>query len=133
MSLVVPDVGEGTLLSYIINKSTPTDLVLHIYVNDYTPTESSAISNFTECTASNYAPITLIGANWNITTDASGNTIATYPEVTFRLTSTSTDYGYYITDSTGTKLLWAERFFNAPHTIPSGGGVEKITIKIQVD
>jgi hypothetical protein len=133
MAIVVPDVGERTFLSYIVNKAIPTDLKLHIYTNDYTPTESSTVANFTECSASGYTPVTLTGANWTISTDAGGNSTATYPQITFTFTSGSTNYGYYVTDSTGTILLWAERFNDAPHTLPSGGGTEKITLVVQLD
>ena len=33
MSLVVPDSGEVRLLNYIVNKTSPTNLVLHLYTN----------------------------------------------------------------------------------------------------
>jgi hypothetical protein len=61
----------------------------------------------------------------------SGTTTASYPEQTFTMTAASTDYGVYITNNAGTQVLWAERFSDAPHTLPSGGGTEKITVKIQ--
>ena len=130
MGILVPDVGEVLLLSYMLNNVQPADVKLHIYVNDYTPVEGSTIANFTECTAAGYAPITLTGANWTISTVA-GVTTASYPEQTFTMTATSTDYGVYITNNAGTQVLWAERFSDAPHTLPSGGGTEKITVKIQ--
>lgn len=130
MSLLVPDVGEVLLLSYSLNKITPGDTIkLKLFTNDYTPVEGSLIANFTEAVAAGYAAIALAKVDWTIAT-ATGVTTAEQPQKTFTLTAASTDYGYYITDVAGTGLLWAERFSDAPHSIPSGGGTEKITVKL---
>jgi len=129
MALLVPDVGEVLLLSYALNKVAAADVILRLYTNDYTPVEGSVLASFTECTAAGYAAITLTGADWTIAT-VTGTTTAEQPQKTFTLTAASTDYGYYITNGAGTQVLWAERFSDAPHNIPSGGGTEKITVKI---
>jgi len=133
MPLVVPNSGERLLLSYLVNNAVPSNLKLHLYVNDYIPDEGSTLANFTECAAAGYAPITLTGANWTITTDTNGVTTASYPEVTFTITSGTTIYGYYVTDNTDTQVVWAERFSDAPHQLPSGGGTERIVVKIRAD
>ena len=132
MSLLCPDVGEVLLLKYALNHTVATNVKLHLYTNDYTPVEGSTISNFTECTASGYAAITLTGSSFTVST-AAGVTTAEYAQQTFTLTGASTDYGYYITDNAGTQVLWAERFSDAPHSIPSGGGTEKVTVKITLE
>ena len=129
MALLVPDVAEVLLLSYALNKVTAGDVKLHLYTNDYTPVEGFVIGSFTECTATGYGAITLTGSSWTIAT-ATGTTTASYAQQTFTLTSASTDYGYYITNNGATQVLWAERFSDAPHTIPSGGGTEKVTVNI---
>jgi len=130
MALLVPDVGEVLLLSYSLNKVVQGDVKLRLFTNNYTPVEASVLASFTEAVAAGYAAITLTGASWTIAS-AAGVTTAEYVEQTFTLTAASTDYGYYITNNAGTQVLWAERFTDAPHTIPSGGGTEKITVKIQ--
>ena len=130
MALLVPDVGEVLLLEYALNKTAATDVKLRLYTNNYTPVEGSVVANFTEANAAGYAAIALTGASWTIASDA-GVTTAEYAEQTFTFTAASTDYGYYVTNSAGTQVLWAEKFSDAPHTIPSGGGTEKITVKIQ--
>ena len=130
MALLVPDVGEVLLLSYALNKVAPLDVKLRLFTNNYTPVEASVLASFTEAVAAGYAAITLTGASWTIAS-AAGVTTAEYAEQTFTLTAASTDYGYYITNNAGTQVLWAERFTDAPHTIPSGGGTEKVTVKIQ--
>lgn len=131
MALLVPDIGEVEMLSRILNKVATGDVKLHLYKNDYTPVEGSALANFTECTAAGYAVKTLTGANWTIAT-ASGISEASYAEQTFNFTATEVVYGYYITDSGTTKVLYAERFTSAPFNIPSGGGSVKVTPKLQL-
>jgi len=131
MALLVPDVGEVLLLSYALNKTAPGDDVkLKLFKNDYTPVEGSVVGDFTEADTAGYAAISLAKADWTVATNT-GTTTAEQPQKTFTLTGAGTHYGYYITDTAGTGLLWAERFSDAPHTIPSGGGTEKITVKIQ--
>ncbi|MFZ7134348.1 MAG: hypothetical protein ACOWWR_18535 [Eubacteriales bacterium] len=133
MSLIVPDVGEVLLLKKALNHTAATDLKLHIFTNDIVPDEDTVIGDLTEATAAGYAAITLTGTSFTIETDGSNNTTATYAEQTFTFTEASINYGYYITDSAGTGLLWVERFSDAPHSIPSGGGTEKITLSLGVD
>ena len=129
MALLVPDVGEVLLLSYALNKTEPTEVKLRLFTNNYTPVEGSVVANFTEATAAGYAAIVLAGASWTIASSA-GVTTAAYAQQTFTLTAASTNYGYYITNNDGSQVLWAERYSDAPHTIPSGGGTEKITVKL---
>ena len=131
MALLVPNVGEVLLLSYSLNKIAPGDTVLlKLFKNDYTPVEGSVVGDFTEADTAGYSAIALAKADWTIET-AAGVTTAQQPQKTFTLTAASVNYGYYITDIAGTGLLWAERFDDAPHNIPSGGGTEKITVKMQ--
>ena len=129
MALLMPDVGEVLLLSYSLNKVAATDVKLRLFTNDYTPVEGSVVGNFTEAVAAGYAAIALVGASWTISS-AGGVTTAAYAQQTFTLTAASTNYGYYITNNDGSQVLWAERFTDAPHVIPSGGGTEKITVNI---
>lgn len=130
MALLVPDVGEVLLLSYALNKITPgEDVKLRLFKTDYTPVEGSVIGDFIEATTAGYSAISLAKADWTIATSV-GVTTAEQPQKTFTLTGAGSHYGYYITDTAGTGLLWAERFSDAPHNIPSGGGTEKITVKL---
>jgi predicted transcriptional regulator YdeE len=130
MALLVPDEGEVTLLEHMVNKVASADFKLHLFTNDYTPVEGSELADFTEAVAAGYAEITLTGADWTVAT-ATGTTTAEHVQKTFTFTAASVDYGYYVTNNAGTKVVWAERFSDAPHNIPSGGGTEKITVKIQ--
>ena len=130
MALVVPNVGEVLLLSYSLNKIAPGDDVkLKLFKNDVTPDEDTVIGGLTEADTAGYAAISLAKADWTVAS-VGDVTTAEQPQKTFTLTGAGDHYGYYITDEAGTGLLWAERFSDAPHSIPSGGGTEKITVKL---
>lgn len=130
MALTVPNVGEVLLLSYAVNKIASGDLELHLYTA-ISPAidEDTEIADITEATAAGYAAETLTGANWTVASVGSVTT-ATHVEITFTFTAASTNLGYYITDTEDTGLLWIEEFSDSPHVIPSGGGTEKITLKL---
>ena len=130
MALVVPNVGEVLLLSYSLNKIAPGDDVkLKLFKNDVTPDEDTVIGGLTEADTAGYAAIALAKADWTVAS-VGDVTTAEQPQKTFTLTGAGSHYGYYITNTAGTGLLWAERFSDAPHSIPSGGGTEKITVKL---
>lgn len=130
MALVVPDVGEVLMLKRALNHTAADNVKVHLFVNDVTPSDDTVLGDLTECTADGYAAEVLTGTSFTIATNT-GTTTAEYAQITFELTGTATVYGYYVTDNAGTGLLWVERFADAPHNFPSGGGNESITIKIQ--
>ncbi len=129
MALLVPDVGEVLLLSYALDKVVPGNVFLRLFTNNYTPVEGSVYANFTEATAAGYGEIELEGNDWTIAT-STGVTTAEFAQQTFTFTAASTNYGYYVVNNAKNQVLWAERYSDAPHVIPSGGGTEKITVKI---
>ena len=132
MPLIVPDTAEVRLLEYIVNKSTPTNIVLHLYTNDFELTESFSTGSFTEVTVSGYAPVTLAGSNWTAST-SSGISSAIYNTgVTFNFTVGVDVQGYYVTN-TSNQILWAEEFPGAPFTLPSTGGDIAIRPQIQLN
>jgi len=130
MPLVVPNEGERRMLEYIVNKSSPTNLVLKLYTNSVNlSTDDFDQSNFTESGATGYASVTLAGSNWSVAT-TSGVSVATYgSSVTFSFLEGASIYGYYVTNSSGA-IMWAEEFPSAPFTLPSDGG--QISVRPQV-
>ncbi len=125
MALVCPDSSEVLLLQYIVGMVNAGNPVLHLYSNDVTPSDSTVIGDLTEVSGSvGYAPITLASANWT-TVQASGVSTAVYTNQTFAFSTEATAYGYYVTD-TANRLLWLERFPDAPYDLPDGGGVINI-------
>ncbi len=134
MALLVPDQGEVELLSRMLNKNSPADVVLKLYTNNRTPAEGDDTSSYTESTGTGYGDISLTGASWSVAT-ATGTTTAEYAQQTFTYTGAEANiYGYYVTDLTAeTIVLWAEIFSDGPYSIPAGGGSVKITPKIELD
>ena len=59
--------GKLLLLNYMLNKVDPTDMRLHLYTNDITPSDEDVLADYTESTATGYAYIDLTGASWTIT------------------------------------------------------------------
>jgi len=133
MPIISPDAGEALLLSYMLNKTPPANVRLHLFTSPTTaPTESILLSDITEAADASYVAPALAGASWTITT-TSGVTTASYPEVTFTFAGAQSVFGYYVTDGANTTVLWIERFSGAPFTLPSGGGTIAITPKITLD
>lgn len=128
MSLLVPNLGEVEILTRALAPASGDKL--HLYTNDATPVEASTLAGLTECAVAGYAATTLAAPTVATVNDV---TTATYAQQTFTFTTNTTVYGYYITDNGATKLLWCERFTDAPYNIPSGGGEIKVTPKITAD
>lgn len=133
MALVVPDEGERRLLEYIVNKASPTDVVIHLYINsvDLT-TETFTAASFTEANASGYASETLTGANWTVATDGGVSTAVYNSTITFLFEAGQSVYGYYITDTSG-NILWAEQFPGAPFNLPVAGGEIAVRPQVQLN
>lgn len=132
MALVVPNQGEQIALEAFVGKTAGQNLVLRLYTNDVTPGETNTESTYTEATGNGYSAITLTAANWTVTPGAP--TEAAYAEQTFTFTGALGNvYGYYFTQVTSGKLVWAERFTGAPFNIANNGDQIKITPKITLE
>lgn len=115
MALVLPDVGENIALEALVNKTAPQDLVLRLYTNNITPAETDTAATYTEATFTGYSAVTLSGASWS----GAGDTVS-YDLQTFTSSANQAavdHYGYYLTQATSGKLVWAERFSDGPYTI----------------
>jgi hypothetical protein len=132
MALNFPDVGENLSLEMIVNKTAPQNLVLKLYKNDITPSDTDTASTYTEATFSGYSAITLTGASWGT---ASSGTITYGSQQTFTCDDTATDdiYGYYVVQATSGTLLYSERDGSAPLAIRSSGDAIKITPTISAN
>lgn len=126
MALVFPDQGENIALEAIVNKTAPQTLILRLFKSNTTPGEADTEATYTEADFTGYSAISLTGASWGA---ASGGTIA-YAEQSFPSSAGSQNqpvYGYYLTQTTSGKLVYAERFTDAPYTIVNNGDVIKVT------
>jgi hypothetical protein len=134
MSLVAPAQGEQLMLAMIVNKTAPTNPILKLFKSDITPADGTTTASMT-CPAAGfgYANKTCTGSAWTIS--LSGTiTYASIAQKSFVFTSgTVAVYGYFVSNAAGTKVLWAERFTDAPFNIPSGGGTINVTPKITLD
>jgi hypothetical protein len=132
MALNVPDVGENKILEMIVNKTAPENLILRLYQNNITPSDTDTTATFTEATFTGYAAITLTGATWSA---AAAGAIAYSAQQTFTCSGASSNsiYGYYVTQATSTVLIWAERDGAAPFSIVNSGDAIKITPTISAN
>lgn len=132
MALNVPDVGENKALENIVNKTAPENLVLRLFKNNITPSDSDTAATYTEAVFPGYAAITLTGATWGA---ASAGTITYGSQQTFTCSGVATDdiYGYYVTQVTSGVLMWSERDGAAPFAIRNSGDAVKITPTISAN
>lgn len=132
MALNFPDSGENLVLEMIVNKTAPQNLVIKLYKNNITPSDTDTAGTYTEATFPGYAAITLTGASWSA---ASGGTIAYGSQQTYSCTGTSTDdiYGYFVVQASSGTLLYSERDANAPLAIRVNGDNIKITPTISAN
>lgn len=132
MALVVPNQGEQLLLDAFTGKTAGQNLVLRLFTSNTTPAETDTEATYTEAAGNGYAAITLTAANWTTTPGAPTNTA--YAEQTFTFTvALGNVYGYYFTQVTSGKLVWAERFTSAPFNIANNGDQIKVTPQITAD
>ena len=132
MALNFPDVGENLSLEMIVNKTAPQNLVLKLYKNNITPSDTDTATTYTEATFGGYAGITLTGATWGV---ASSGTITYGAQQTFTCNATATDdiYGYYVVQAVSGTLLYSERDAAAPLAIRNSGDAIKITPTISAN
>lgn len=131
MTIKIPDVAEVTLLGFI--RSTFNSFArLRLFKNDVTPADSDTVSSYTEATFPGYAPQ---GANtWSAASSVGGAAQVTHPTLTFlRGSGGSGDliYGYYLTDTAGTTLYYAERDPAAPVNMTVAGNSYAISLLFQ--
>lgn len=127
MALNFPDVGENIALEALVNKTAPQNLVLRLYSNNITPSDTDVAGTYTEATFAGYAAITLTGASWNA---AAAGSITYGSQQTFTRTSTGAPeniYGYYCTQITSGILAYSERDGAAPFAVTNNGDQIRIT------
>lgn len=133
MALLVPNTGEVIALSYLVNKSTPENLVYRLFATNVTPAETDTAATYTEATGGGYAAITLTGSSWTVTGGAPSTAAYAQQTYTFTgaLTTNATIYGYYVTRATTGDLVLAETFTS--FTPANNGDNIKLTPQITAD
>lgn len=132
MALNFPDAGENLSLEMIVNKTAPQNLLLKLYKNNITPSDTDTAGTYTEATFPGYSAITLTGASWNA---AASGTIAYSAQQTFTCSGVATDdiYGYYVVQASSGTILYSERDGSAPFAIRNSGDAVKITPTISAN
>lgn len=132
MALTVPNQGEQIILEALVNKTAPETLVLCLYSNNATISETLTEAGVTEVSGNGYSNITLTGSNW--TTTPGAPTEISYPQQTFTFTGAAGNvYGYYVKQATSGKLVWIEAFTDGPYNIQNNGDQIKVTPKITLE
>jgi len=140
MSLIATNSSRVLMLKIVLNNATADgsspspsgDRKLRLFVNNIVPTSTTVIGDITECSSSGYISKNLVGSSWNVAT-VGGTTSASYSEQTFDIEEQVSVYGYYVTDNSGTEVLWVERFAEAPYSLPSSGGSIGITLNFTLN
>lgn len=117
---VVPDQGIQDALDDLLATTEWANAKLRLFSNNVTPTTSDTPSTYTESSFSGYSAVTLSG--WSAASVSAHVATSTATPITFTITSGSaTVYGWYITNSAGTRLLAAQRDASAPVSLSSTG------------
>lgn len=111
MTMKVPTAGELKLLAYMLGKTSPADLTLCLYVNNYTPVDASVLGDFTEMSTHGYASKTLTMASWGAPSTVSSKASSSYAQQTWSFTAAAvvTVYGWFLKDSANV-VVAAEKF-----------------------
>ena len=112
MAIVITNAGEILIHTWAFKStSTPENLTLKLYSNDYTPVAASTAGNFTESSFSGYSAKSLTRSSWvDPTTNGSGKAEITYASQTFTASGSGTVYGYFVVGATSGTCVFAERF-----------------------
>jgi phage baseplate assembly protein gpV len=128
----LPYHGEKNIFDRVLGKDTVNNYIAHLYSNARTPAKADTVNQYTEVTGGGYAEIELVAGDWTVSY-ASGTTKMT-ATVNFVMTGAVAQiYGYYLTDNTGTILVHAEIFDDAPISSPGGGSTVTVNIEIQLN
>jgi hypothetical protein len=126
MTIVIPNVGECTLLDKML-KLSDEDYTLKLYRTNTTLGDSTIVTDFTEANFTSYVSKSLTRANWGSAVVDSNIAKSTYSaELSWTCGVTGgVVYGYWIVGATSGNLLYAEAM-GASRTL-ADGDIIKIT------
>lgn len=132
MAVSFTNEAETLALKNFLNVQAAENIVIKLYSNDKTPGHTDVVGDYTEVSGGGYASESLTAASWSV---SSGNpSQAQYPQITFAFTGAAGNvYGYYAVGASTNKLLWADRFPNAPINIANNGDQIKVTITVTLN
>ena len=129
MPLVFPNNGEDAMMKDMLGITTPANLTLKLFTNNYTPIPTSIASSFTEMAGQGYAAKSLAMASWSVSSIA-GTSTAVYPAQTWTFTGggPTTIYGYYIIGADG--VIRGAELFPIPFVAQYSGDAVVLTPQI---
>ena len=87
------------------------DIKVKLFCNNHTPVRGDSVASFTEAAGGGYAAKTLGANTHTVDSGSTPHDISWSPQTftfTGPLTTNTTIYGYFVTNSAGTKVLWAQ-------------------------
>lgn len=120
--LVLPTQGEVAMLTVFFAPA----MTVRLFSNNYTPIKATTEAQMTEVTGGGYAAKQLAAGSWTITPGAPSSAANAEQIWTFTGAAPSA-YGYYVTRDSDNKLMFAERFTDAPYPIANNGDQVKVT------
>lgn len=129
MAIIFTDTAREKTLTYLTGGSTtPERLVLKLYSNDRTPSDTDVTADYTEVSGGGYSSITLAPASWTITAGS-----GVYPQQIWTFTASVGDvFGYYLVTETSDELIFAERFSGAPYNVATSGDIIRVTLNLNL-
>lgn len=126
MALIVPNLGEDSLLDMALSDASPNAQELHLYTAG-TMSETATVATFTEATFTGYTLKSLARATWG----ASSGGTKSYPQQSWSPTSSETITGYWVEEATAGEILWGEAL--AASRSLQNGDTYNLTISISLD
>jgi hypothetical protein len=129
MGIVFCDGGKQKLLNYLIGQSgsSLSPVKYHLYTNNVLPNHADTLATYTEAAFTGYQAGLV--TTWNPSTiDGTFHASTNAGTVSYFNNGTGgvQVYGYYVTDSGSTFLIFAEQFSGAPLTIGAGQQLQVI-------
>lgn len=134
MALVIANQAESIFLANALKQQAGENIDIRLYSNNITPAATNVEGDFVEVSGGGYSAQSITTSTWTIT--GTNPTTGSYgATISFAFTGAPTTnsgyvYGYYATARSGAnsgKLLWSDRFTNAPIIIANNGDEIRIT------
>lgn len=127
------NMGEIDILSYFVNKSTPENIKVKLFVNNMIPKKDYTVHNFIELNPGFYDDVLLNPDNWQVQLAQLENiqmNVITYTDILFNVKGyVGKIYGYYGIGVTSGKLKFYSAF-DKPYDINVEGASLKTTINL---
>jgi len=135
MALTFLNQADTIALKALLNTTAGQDLYLKLYTNAVTIDQAKTEADFTEATGGGYTHKSIAGGTWSYSEGATtvAPCTASYTTQTWTFTGalsgTATIRGYYLTQQSSGKALWAEAA-SSPFTPANNGDTFSVTLNI---